>query len=280
MTWWCSAQGLPWTWTWRPYPGVWLLVAALVGLYLWANAKLDPGDGGGATKREKRFFFLGVLSIWIAADWPVGALGAGYLLSVHQAQFVLFTMVAPPLLLLGTPSTLWRRVVRSRRTKRIAAMVTRPIVMFLTFNALVVATHFPEVVDGWMRTQLGSFALDLAWIVAGFALWWPVINPVPEMNGLSYPGRFGYLLASIVLPAAPAAFLIFASYPLYELYELAPPVGQWSSGNDQLIGGLIMKFGSAVSVFTAATILFFKWHSADEPQGSLVLKERLPQQKY
>ncbi len=275
MTWWCSAQGLPWTWSWRPYPGVWLLVAGLVGLYLWANATLDPGNK--ATARDKRFFFLGVLAIWVAADWPVGALGAGYLLSVHQAQFVLFTMVAPPLLLLGTPSSLWRRVLRSQRTKGIAAMVTRPVVMFVTFNALVVATHFPEVVDGWMRTQLGSFALDLAWIVAGFALWWPVINPVPEMNGLSYAGRFGYLLASIVLPAAPAAFLIFASYPIYELYELAPPVGQWSSGNDQLIGGLIMKFGSAVSVFTAATILFFKWHSAEEPQGSLVLKEILPQ---
>ena len=108
---------------------------------------------------------------------------------------------------------------------------------------------------------MGSFALDLAWIVAGFGLWWPVINLVPEMNGLSYPGRFGYLLASIILPAVPAAFLIFATYPLYELYELAPPMGQLTAGDDQLIGGLIMKLGSAVSVFTAATILFFKWHS-------------------
>jgi cytochrome c oxidase assembly factor CtaG len=120
----------------------------MVGLYLWANGKLDPGDR--VTKREKRFFFLGVLSIWIAADWPVGALGAGYLLSVHQAQFVLFTMVAPPLLLLGTSSVFWRRVLRSQRVKRIAGMVTRPVVMLVTFNALVVATHFPEVVDGWM----------------------------------------------------------------------------------------------------------------------------------
>ncbi len=257
-----------------------MLVAAVVGLYLWANAKLDPGDGGGVTKRQKRFFFLGVLTVWIAADWPVGALGAGYLLSVHQAQFVLFTMVAPPLLLLGTSSNLWRLILEKERTRRVARWLTRPVVMLVTFNTLVVATHFPEVVDTWMPTQLGSFALDLAWIVAGFALWWPVINLVPEINGLSYPGRFGYLLASIILPAAPAAFLIFANYPLYELYELAPPVGQLTAGDDQLIGGLIMKVGSAVSVFTAATILFFKWHSSDEPQGSVVLKKSLPQPRY
>ena len=278
MTWWCSAQGLPWTWAWRAYPGVWLLVAAVAAAYLWANTSLAPADR--ATPRRKRFFATGLLALWIAADWPVGALGAGYLLSVHQLQFVLFTMVAPPLLLLGTSSAVWRRVLRPRGVRRAAELITRPLIAFATFNTLVVATHFPEVVDGWMKSQLGSFALDLAWIVAGFALWWPVVNPLPEMNGLSYPGRFGYLLASIVLPAAPAAFLIFANYPLYELYELAPPVGRIAAGDDQLVGGLIMKFGGAVAVFTAATILFFKWHAAEEPEGSLVLRESLPEPRH
>jgi cytochrome c oxidase assembly factor CtaG len=275
VTWWCSAQGLPWNWAWRPYPGVWLLVAAVAACYLWSNAKLD--SAARATPRQRRFFLGGLVALWIGADWPVGTLGAGYLLSVHQLQFVLFTMVAPPLVLLGTSTAMWRQAVRSPRTRRVAQLVTRPVIALVTFNTLVVVTHLPEVVDGWMPTQLGTFALDLAWIVAGFALWWPVINPVPEMNGLSYPARFGYLLASLVLPAAPAAFLIFAKYPLYELYELAPPVGGIAAGDDQLVGGLVMKFGAAVAVFTAATVLFFRWHAADEPQGSVVLKESLPQ---
>ena len=278
MIWWCSARGLPWTWEWRPYPGVWFLVAAVAVAYLLANAGLEPRDR--AMPREKRFFFVGLLCLWIAADWPVGTLGAGYLLSVHQAQFVLFTMVAPPLLLLGTSSALWRRALRPRHVRRVAELVTRPLIALVTFNVLVVATHFPEVVDGWMPTQLGTFGLDMAWIVAGFALWWPVINRMPEMNGLSYPGRLGYLFASIIVPAAPAAFLIFATYPLYELYELAPRVGWVSAGEDQLMAGLIMKFGSAVAVFTAATILFFKWHAVDEPEGSVVLKQSLPQPRH
>lgn len=278
MTWWCSAQGLPWTWAWRPYPGVWMLVAAAAASYVWANAKLE--SAARPTPRQRRFFVAGLLALWIGADWPVGTLGAGYLLSVHQLQFVLFAMVAPPLLLLGTSAAMWRQALRSPRVRRVAQVVTRPVIALVTFNTLVVVTHLPEVVDGWMRTQLGTFALDLAWIVAGFALWWPVINPVPEMNGLSYPGRFGYLLASIILPAAPAAFLIFAKYPLYELYELAPPVGGIAAGDDQLVGGLIMKFGGAVAVFTAATVLFFRWHAADEPRGSIVLKESLPQPRH
>ena len=74
------------------------------------------------------------------------------------------------------------------------------------------------------------------------------------------------------VPSEPAAFLILATYHLYELYKLAPRVGWISAGEDQLITGLIMKLGGAVAVLTAATILFFKWHAVDEPEGSVVLK--------
>jgi len=66
MTWWCSAQGLLWIWEWRPYPGVWLLVAAVAAAYLRANAGLEPSDR--ATPREKGLFFVGLLYLWIDAD--------------------------------------------------------------------------------------------------------------------------------------------------------------------------------------------------------------------
>ena len=275
MTWWCSAQNIPWTWTWRPYPGVWLLIAAAAAMYLWSVSRVpDPRD---VTPRHKRFFFAGLLALWVAADWPVGALGAGYLLSVHQAQFVLFVMTAPPLLILGTPLAVWRRLFTVAPVRWAAQRVTRPLAALLIFTTVVIATHFPEVVDGWMTSQLGTFALDLAWVVAGFALWWPVISPVPEMNALSYPARFGFLLASIVLAAAPPFFLIFSKYPLYELYELSPPIGRISAIDDQLVGGLIMKLGSTVAVFTAATIIFFKWHAAEgADDGAVAYKEELP----
>ncbi len=275
MIWWCSARDVAWTWSWQAYPGVWLLVAAVGSAYLWAITKLDPAHA--ATRRQRRFFFLGLVAIWVAADWPVGALGAGYLLSVHQAQFVLFAMVGPPFMILGTPPAVWRRALAGPWVGRLAQFATRPLLLLAIFNTFVIGSHLPAVVDGLMTSQLGSFALDLAWIAAGFALWWPVISPVPEINGLSYPGRFAFLIASILLPAAPPLFLIFADYPLYALYELAPPIGGISAAADQLVGGLIMKLGSAVAVITAATIIFFRWHAAEGgDDGSVRYLERLP----
>ena len=29
MQWWCAAQDVAWSWTWRPYPGVWIFIATL-----------------------------------------------------------------------------------------------------------------------------------------------------------------------------------------------------------------------------------------------------------
>ena len=49
----------------------------------------------GLTSHEKRkwlWFGLGVAILWGATDWPMGALGAGYLASVHMAQYLLYTL--------------------------------------------------------------------------------------------------------------------------------------------------------------------------------------------
>ncbi len=280
MTWWCSAQTGPWTWVWQAYPGVWLFVIALAAGYGLAITRMLPQAGAArgpaASKSEMTLFGLGVVTLWIALDWPIGALGAGYLLFVHQLQYVLLVMVAPPLLLLGTPVWLLTWLTDLGAIRPLARFVTRPVQAIVICNAVVVLTHFPQVVDGLMPTQLGSFAIDLAWIGAGLILWWPALRRVPGLNGLSYPARFGYLLAATLVPGIPAAFFFFAEFPIYRLYELAPPVSMLSAGDDQLIGGMVMKFGSFVIIVFALSLLFFKWHAADRAtDGHLVMPKPL-----
>ncbi|NNG15659.1 MAG: hypothetical protein HKM89_04195, partial [Gemmatimonadales bacterium] len=87
MTWWCSARDVAWTWSWQAYPGVWLFVAMLVGLYVTAIVRLGPRHAAEPERavrpRHIICFALGIVALWSATDWPLGALGAGYLLSVH-----------------------------------------------------------------------------------------------------------------------------------------------------------------------------------------------------
>lgn len=249
VQWWCVAQSVPWTWEWRAYPGVWLFVAALAAGFV----ALRKRYGAAPTWP----LVTGLVLLWAALDWPVGTLGAGYLASVHMVQFLLIAMIAPPLLLLGVPAAAYRSL--DTRAGPVLRVFTHPLVTLGLFLVMISFTHWPPVVDAWMATQVGSFGLDLLWLVGGVIFWWPVVAPVPKRAWLQPPVKMGYLIVATLLNTGVFAYLTFSALPLYATYELAPPVGLLSTRDDQILAGLLMKVGGAVILWTAISILFFRW---------------------
>ncbi|UCD24402.1 MAG: cytochrome c oxidase assembly protein [Gemmatimonadota bacterium] len=235
-----------------------LLGARFLLARVWSTAA-DSNEPG-----RPLLYVVGVFILWTAADWPIGPLGAGYLLSVHTVQYILFAFVAPPLLIAGTPKWLWRRLIQPDWAFKTAWTLTRPLVAFLFFNVVLLATHLPSVVDGLTASQLGSFAVDMSWLGAGIVFWWPILGPLPELKPMPYPGRIVYLIANVFIPTVPAAFLTYARYPIYALYELAPPINNLTAVEDQQIAGMIMKIVGGFIVFGIASVLFFKWASHEE----------------
>lgn len=267
MSWWCSARDVPWEWTWQPYPGVWLFVFVFTGAYfagLWSARRRLPSDETPIRPWQTASFLVGVLCLWAAADWPIGPLGAGYLVSVHAAQYLVFTLIAPPLLLLGTPAWLARQVIDLGRLQRVLKFLTHPLLALATFNGVLVLTHLPVVVDNFRGTQMGGFGIDMLWLGSGLLMWWVVLGPLPEFNRLHPFWAMGFLFLQSLVPTVPASFLTFADYPLYGLYELAPRVGDISATEDQQLAGLLMKIGGAIILWTAIAVIFFRWYVEDE----------------
>ena len=261
MQWWCAAQSIPWDWSWRPYPGVWLFIALLCLAYRVFTRSAAP------SRLEIARFAGGALALWVALDWPVGALGSGYLASVHMVQFLLIALLAPPLLIAGLPRAALERV-RGGRATSVLEFLARPLIALLFFHTIIVATHWPEVVDGLMASQAGSLALDMAWLGGGLAFWWPVVSPIPHRPRFPLGVRICYLIASTVLMTLPYVFLTFAELPFYATYELAPPVGTLSAGEDQRLAGLIMRIGGGTILWTAAGVVFWFWYrSENDPAG-------------
>jgi putative membrane protein len=255
MKWWCSASDAAWDWQWRAYPGVWLFVALLVLLYRRAWQALPAGKAA----RHPVLYGLGATAVWLAVDWPVGPLGAGYLLSAHTISFILLGLIAPPLLLLGLPRHGWQP-----RSGGVASALLRflaaPLPALVLFNGTLMLTHLPDFVDGWMRSQVGAFGTDMGWLLAGLILWWPVLAPQPAIGRLSEPAKMGYLFVASILPTIPAMLLVFADYPAYALYELAPRVfAILNAGNDQQLAGLLMKVIGDIPLWAGFGIVFFRW---------------------
>jgi len=259
VTWWCSATGRPWEWAWRPYPGVWLfaLLLATVG---WVALRLWAQREGRPPNRWRLAAYLGgVVAAWLALDWPIGALGAGYLLSVHTVQYLLLTFLAAPQLLFGLGEAEPRP---ASSVTRVPGGGRRALLSLAAYNGVLAFTHMPGVVDGLMPSQLGAAAVDLAWLVAGLALWLPVLHPDPRRR-LTPPLRILYLFASTLFPTAPAAFLTFADYPFYSLYELAPRVSGIPARTDQVVAGLLMKLAADPPIWVAMAVVFFRWQKED-----------------
>jgi putative membrane protein len=260
MQWWCAATTAEWSWSWQPFPGVWLAMLLLGGGYTGALRRARRA--GDLRPRHPIAFGAGLVVLWAMLDWPVGLLGAGYLLSVHTAQYILLTLVAVPLLLLGLPASLWP-APGSGPAARLLKLLTHPGLGLFLFTAIMAITHVPVVTDTLMPSQLGSFAIDLVWLAGAFALWWPVQAPAGFVR-ISPPLRIGYLFLATIPPTVPAAFMIFADYPLYALYELAPRVHGFSAGADQQTAGLIMKAGADPLLWLEMAIVFFSWQRSEE----------------
>jgi putative membrane protein len=276
VSWWCSSAGsVPWEWVWRPYPGVWLFVIGLEAAYLLAVTRLGrrytPAGEPSVTRGKAALFTLGVLCLWGAVDWPVGPLGAGYLVSVHTVQYMLIAMLAPLLLILGTPAWLARLVTRPRAIHDVVLFLRHPVAATIVFNGAFLLTHLPGVVDTSMRSQGGSFAVDLLWLFSGLVMWWPVFSPMPEMRYSPFL-TLVYLVVQTFSPAAPIAFLTFSTYPLYGVYEWAPRVWGISAIDDQRIAGALMHIFGFLIIWLTIAVVFFNWFGQEEREATPALR--------
>jgi putative membrane protein len=222
----------------------------------------------GPVDRKKLAQFLGGMTVfWLATDWPLGTLGAGYLASAHMTQFLLYTLVAAPLILLGTPEWMARGLARRLRIERGTVWLGQSLVVAaITYNTVLLTTHAPGTVELLRNSQLGSFFMDVLWILAGLILWLPVISPLPEGRARSTWGKMAYLFVTTsVVAVIPASFLTFTRVPIYGIYELAPRIGPLTAIEDQQLAGIIMKIATIPIVWSTIAVLWFRW-SARETQ--------------
>lgn len=263
VSWWCHSTDKAWTWTWTPFPGIWVSVLVPAAVYAWAVLRRSPRS---TRPRTVAFFAIGLLAYWAGTDWPLGQLGAGYLASIHMTTYLLYTLVAVPFMMMGTPEWMARRVLARLRLYRPTLWLSRSLVTCgLIYNVVLVSTHSPLAVDNLRANQFGSFAIDMAWLISGFALWLPIVAPLPEMRSRSYPAKMAYLfVAAMIMAIIPAGFLTFSRFPIYRTYELAPRVTGLNALEDQQIAGLLMKLATPPVVAAVIGVMWFRWYRAEK----------------
>ena len=158
-----------------------------------------------------------MLAVWVASDWPIHDVAERYNYSVHMVQHLVFTMVAAPLLLLGTPAWLMRYLLPGPaapgRPHRWRGSCRRCLI----FNLVLVLTHWPLMVNASLESGSVHFALHVVLFVSSLIVWLPVVSPLPEIPRLAPVMRMLYLFTWSIVPTVPASFLTFGSDPAVQV---------------------------------------------------------------
>jgi putative membrane protein len=250
---------------WELHLDVIALCIGLLAAYLYAVTQLrdEIADAPRVSRVQMLLFTLGIGSIYIASSSPVHELAEGYLASVHMFQHLIYTLVAPPLLLLGTPAWLVRAAVRRDNVFRVARLVTLPLVAIAVFNGVQLMTHLPAAVDLALRVHWFHFLVHVALVGTAVLMWWPILSPLPELPRLSYPLQMGYLFVQSLLPSVIAAFLTFSDGVFYEFYDAAPRIAGITAIEDQQFAGFVMKIIGSLILWGFIAFAFFRWYAQE-----------------
>lgn len=245
---------------WHPHVEVWLLFGSIFAAYVIACRRHERDTGESTPRRRRRFFAIGVGVLWLGADWPIHDLAERYLYSVHMVQHILFTLIAPPLLIAGMPAWLLRRYLRPRLVAKAFGFLTRPLVALILFNGSLLFVHWPAVVTLSVRSGWAHFGLHTLLVSTALLMWWPVMSPLPEYPALPAPGQMLYLFLQSLAPTIPASFLTFGTRVLYPVYATFPRIWGISARTDQLLAGLIMKLIGGAILWGYIQAIFFRWY--------------------
>lgn len=254
------------SWNWEP--SILIGLALQAGVYLACVGPLRAYFPGSAPvpATQVQTFLLGSLVLFIALVSPVDTL-SGVLLSAHMVQHLLITLIAPPLLLLGTPRWLFRPLLRLPFALPVGRLLTNPIFAFLIFNATFVIWHVPAYYDAALRSEAVHIAEHVTMFATATLAWWPIFSPLDELPALAPPLQCLYLFLQSIPPTILGALLTFSGSVLYPTYARAPRVWGLTPEIDQQAGGLIMWVPGALVYLAVLTVVFFRWFGRDEYEG-------------
>lgn len=254
-------------WEWHP--------SVIAGCLL-----LLAGYGGALRFRLDRhalFFGAGVATIFFALVSPLDPLSDNYLFSAHMVQHILLNMVAPPLLVLGLPTSLIRRFLSLPLMATAERILGQPVVAWCAGSITLWVWHLPSWYNATLENEAIHIFEHLTLMVTGTMMWWPVFTRLEERR-LSTVRSIVYLLLASVPNGLLGIFFTFAHTPYYSGYahpedelgalSLIRDTWKLDQVSDQQLGGAIMwVVGSAIYLW-AILVVVVRWFRESEVEGN------------
>ena len=245
----------PYVWTWN---GEALVLVPFLAVAYALAVRIYPAS------RARMAAFALALGLMLAVfATPVQTIALHYLLTAHLLQNVVMAEWAPALIVLALPPALAGALGRAP----VVRTLTRPAVALPLWLGTYFAWHVPRAYDFALDHPVTVLHLEhLSYLVAGIALWWPVLQDVPHR--LTNGAKAAYVFAAFVLGSPLGLLLALLPSAVYRTYRDGP--GLWGLGplSDQQLAGLTMAGEQAVVFFAVFAVFFLRFLREEEARGT------------
>jgi cytochrome c oxidase assembly factor CtaG len=260
---------------WFADPAILAPLALIVFIYVrrFREARRESG-GRGATWAHALAFAGSMLALLAALVTPIDGLGEEYLFSAHMFQHVLLGDIAPLLFLLSLSRVILRPVTRRLMgVERALGPLASPITAIVIWLGTMYLWHIPALYDAAIQHPLVHAAEHLSFFLAGIALWWPLVQPIPMRHGLTGLQPLAYIAGAKGGLAALGLVLAWSSTAFYPFYEDAPRIWGLTAVEDQNVAGVIMMVEQSLTLVMVLVWAFVRMLTRSEEEQ--LRRERL-----
>lgn len=227
---------------------------------------------------------------WRTASWIAGAVSLfavtgtwlnGYsmvLFSLHMAQHMVLSMVAPLLLLVGAPVTLALRTLPRGKGvagvpralllealhSRVARFLASPLFTLPLFLASLYGVYFTPLFDALMSDPVGHQFMLAHFTATGLLFFGPILGQDPWPRTVGHGGRMLELLVPVPFHAFFGVSIMMAGSLVVGSFA-DPPAG-WGIeplADQNTAGSIAWSFGELPTVFVMLVVLF-SWMRSEE----------------
>lgn len=252
-------------WTFEPLAVV--VIALLAAAYCWGVWTLRRRGDSWSGWRTLSFCGAGLGSIAVATCSSLATYDT-VLLSMHMAQHMVLSMVAPVFLALGAPVTLalrtlprrWRGWLLAVLHSRVAAMLTMPPVTLALFIASPWVLYLSGWYDATLHAPLLHDLLHAHFVLVGSLFFWPLLGVDPVPGRVAYPFRLLTVFATLPFHAFLGVTImgmttLIAGDWYLSLHRAWPP----SPLADQHLAGAVLWASGDVVGLVIFGVLFVQW---------------------
>ena len=132
------------------------------------------------------------------------------------------------------------------------------------FNITFGLWHLPNIYDLSVSFEKLHALEHVMFIFGAIFMWWPLVNQSKLFPSIHYGLKLVYLFLLSIAQIIVFGIITYAPHNIYTHYEHTTYIFNLTPLEDQQLGGIIMKVGTALILMGMFIYYYFKWYLSEK----------------